>query len=178
MTEFSYHPPPADRRGWLPPPPPDYQEAHGKPPGGGNGHDKDADGGHYASSPALLIGEAAEDETSIPRRVYVVPGYIPRGVVLELIGPASAGKSQLLIAWGVALALGRPLGGFKSERPMRVMLFQRRRRYPRAATPGGCDPAYVRRDKGGPGRAVVAGEPVANRDASGARSGDADAAAH
>lgn len=53
----------------------------------------------------------------------MVPGYVPRGVVTELIGPSSAGKSQFTVLWGVALALGREIGDFRPTRPMRVALF-------------------------------------------------------
>jgi RecA-family ATPase len=72
------------------------------------------------AKPELLIGEAADDEKDIPRRVYVVPGYIQRGVVTEVIGPGGHGKSALFLAWAVALALGLPFGGFTPLRPMRV----------------------------------------------------------
>lgn len=71
----------------------------------------------------LLVGEPADQETDIPRRVYVVPGYIQRGVVTEVVGPAGHGKSQLFLAWAVALALGVPFGGFKPLRPMTVLTF-------------------------------------------------------
>jgi hypothetical protein len=71
----------------------------------------------------LRIGEAAGSETSIPPRVYIVPGYIQRGVVTELVGPGGHGKSQLFLAWAVALALGVPFGGFEPPGPMRVCTF-------------------------------------------------------
>jgi RecA-family ATPase len=109
-----------DRDDWLPPPSQSWQDAHGwqdgKPPPNGNGQDQDADR-------ELLIGEPAESEASIASRVYVVPGCLPRGVITELIGPSSAGKSQLTVMWAVALALGREIGGFKPTRPMRVAVF-------------------------------------------------------
>jgi len=68
----------------------------------------------------LLIGEPADNEADIPRRVYVVPSYIQRGVVTEVVGLGGHGKSQLFLAWAVALALVFPFGGFIPPRPMRV----------------------------------------------------------
>jgi AAA domain len=69
----------------------------------------------------LLIGEPADREEDIPRRNYVVSGYIQRGVLTEIVGPGGHGKSQLLLAWAVALALGLSFGGFIPSRPMRVL---------------------------------------------------------
>jgi hypothetical protein len=71
----------------------------------------------------LLVAEPADTEDAIPPRDYVVPGHIQRGVVTELIGPGSAGKSQLCIAWVVALALGHEFGDFRPTRAMRVLVF-------------------------------------------------------
>jgi hypothetical protein len=79
--------------------------------------------GHVNVESELTIGEAATSEADIPRRVYVVPGYIQRGVVTEVVGPGGHGKSQLFLAWAVALALGVPFGGFEPPRPMRVCTF-------------------------------------------------------
>jgi hypothetical protein len=69
----------------------------------------------------LLIGEPADNEKDIPRRNYVVSGYIQRGVLTEIVGPGGHGKSQLLLAWAVALALGLSFGGFKPSQAMRVL---------------------------------------------------------
>lgn len=107
-----------ERAAWLPPPPQEYQAAHGwqngKPPP--NGQDQSA-------RTELLIGEPADDEAKIRPRTYVVPRYLLRGVVTELIGPSSAGKSQLTVAWGVAMGLCRDFGDFKPVRAMRIAMF-------------------------------------------------------
>jgi hypothetical protein len=71
----------------------------------------------------LLVGEPAEYEEDIPRRNYVVSGYVQRGALTEIVGPGGHGKSQLFIAWAVALALGLPFGGFEPSQPMRVLAF-------------------------------------------------------
>lgn len=80
-------------------------------------------GGNGALHAELLFGEPADSEADIPRRRYVVPRYLPRGVVTLLIGPSSAGKSQMSLSWSVALALGHEYGGFKPDHPARVALF-------------------------------------------------------
>jgi hypothetical protein len=71
--------------------------------------------------PELVIAEPADEEIDIPPRVYVVPRFIQRGVVTEIIGPAGQGKSQLFITWATALALGLPVGDFVPPYPMRVI---------------------------------------------------------
>lgn len=68
----------------------------------------------------LVIGAPAADERAIPKRDYVVPGYILRCVVTELLGPGGNGKSLLFLAWAIALALGLPFGDFVPPGPMRV----------------------------------------------------------
>jgi RecA/RadA recombinase len=68
----------------------------------------------------LLFRAPTVRETDIPRRVYIVPGYIQRGVVTEIVGPGGHGKSLLFLAWAVALALGVHFGSFRPPRPMRV----------------------------------------------------------
>jgi AAA domain/Primase C terminal 2 (PriCT-2)/Bifunctional DNA primase/polymerase, N-terminal len=68
----------------------------------------------------LLSRPPTVRETDIPRRIYIVPGYIQRGVVTEIVGPGGHGKSLLFLAWAVASALGAHLGSFRPPRPMRV----------------------------------------------------------
>jgi AAA domain/Primase C terminal 2 (PriCT-2)/Bifunctional DNA primase/polymerase, N-terminal len=68
----------------------------------------------------LLCRPPTISETAIPRRIYIVPGYIQRSVVTEIVGPGGHGKSLLFLAWAVALALGEPFGRFTPSHPMRV----------------------------------------------------------
>lgn len=68
----------------------------------------------------LLCRSPAAQETSIPRRIYIVPGHIQRGVITEIVGPGGHGKSLLFLTWAVALALGITFGQFIPPRPMRV----------------------------------------------------------
>lgn len=61
----------------------------------------------------IWIDDGGWDEAAIPRRVWVAVGYALRGCVTLLSGPPSAIKSSLILAWCVALALGRGFGHFK-----------------------------------------------------------------
>lgn len=76
-----------------------------------------------AHSPGLMFDEPAEREEDIPPREYIVPDFLQRGTLIELVGPGGVGKGQLLSAWAVALALGRPFGCFRPERPAKVLVF-------------------------------------------------------
>lgn len=71
--------------------------------------------------PELEVADPALIEADILPRVYIVPKYIQRGVVTQIVGPGGVGKSQLFITWAVALALGEPVGDFVPPRPMRVI---------------------------------------------------------
>ena len=63
------------------------------------------------------------DEASITARPWVAPGYLLRRAVTVLSGPSKAGKSSLVCAWCVALALGREFGRFRPGKPMRVITY-------------------------------------------------------
>jgi len=107
---------------WMPPPGDEWQknrrsEQMNEEP---NGKAEDAGGGDSKAKPELLTAEPADREADIPRRVYVVPGYIQRGVVTEVAGPGGGGKGQLFLAWAVTIALGLSFGKFQPTRPMRV----------------------------------------------------------
>lgn len=69
-----------------------------------NGHD---------AAPALWIDDGDWTEAEIPPRPWVAPGYALRGAVTVVAGPPSAMKSSLMLAWAVALALGKPHGDFR-----------------------------------------------------------------
>ncbi len=122
----------AARAGWKrperaqpeapPEPPPEYwqsaeapPDADPEPPPGPDSADA-----HQRRHTHLLVGTPADAETEIPQRIYIVPNFIQRGVLTEIVGPGGHGKSQLFLAWGVALALGVPFGGFAPPCPMRV----------------------------------------------------------
>jgi hypothetical protein len=61
-------------------------------------------------------------EADLPRRPWLVPGYALRGAVTILSGPGGVAKSSLTAAWCVAVATGRPIGGFAPMHPGRALL--------------------------------------------------------
>jgi hypothetical protein len=52
---------------------------------------------------------------------WVANGILLRGAVSMVFGPPNQGKSLLLTAWTVALALGASWGGLKQDQPRRVL---------------------------------------------------------
>ena len=56
--------------------------------------------------------------SGIPRRPWVAPGYALRGAVTVVVGPPSAMKSSLMLAWACAIALGGTMA--ISDRARRV----------------------------------------------------------
>lgn len=75
-------------------------------------------------SSRLWIDAAPWSEIDLPRRPWIVRGYLIRGSVTLLAGAGSAGKSMLLLGWSCALALGRTWGAFNAAAaPRNVMVF-------------------------------------------------------
>lgn len=74
---------------------------------------------------SLWIDADDWDEQKIEQRQWVAEGYMLRGAVTMLIGPPSAMKSSLTLAWSCALALGREYGEFVPVRgrQLRVMVY-------------------------------------------------------
>jgi hypothetical protein len=56
-------------------------------------------------------------------RAWVAPPYLMKGEINLVHGLGGAGKSQVVISWCVALALGRQYGRLKPTRRHRVLLF-------------------------------------------------------
>lgn len=65
-----------------------------------------------AEAQELWVDSEAWVEGDLPRRPWIVHGYLLRGHVTLLVGAGAAGKSMLLLGWSVALALGKPWGRF------------------------------------------------------------------
>ena len=84
------------------------------------GDDGQADA--FGTSP-IWIDDTGWDEASIPRRAWVVLGYLIRGAVTVLSGPGSAGKSQITLAWAIALALGVRFSRFHPYAPATVVIY-------------------------------------------------------
>lgn len=75
------------------------------------------------SAPALWMEDATWDEAAIPKRPWVAEGYLLRRSVTIAAGLGSAGKSSLMIAWAVALALGEAFGKFVPVEAMNVLVY-------------------------------------------------------
>ncbi len=73
--------------------------------------------------PALWMEDAAWDEATIPKRPWIAEGYLLRRSVTIAAGLGSAGKSSLMIAWAVALALGEAFGKFVPVGAMNVLVY-------------------------------------------------------
>lgn len=74
-------------------------------------------------APVLWVEDEAWDEAAIPRRPWVVPGYFMRGAVTVISGPGSAGKSMLMVAFTIALALGRRFSRFVPSHAGKTLLY-------------------------------------------------------
>ena len=62
---------------------------------------------------AVWVDDGDWIEADIPRRPWIAPGFLLRGAVTLLVGPPSAMKSSLALAWAAALALKAEFGRFK-----------------------------------------------------------------
>ena len=89
-------------------------------------------------------------EVDLEPRPWIAPGYLLRRSVSAVIGAGAAGKSSLLVAWSVALALGRELGALRPARAMRVLTVnyeddadEQRRRFSAALRSFGCTEAEI-----------------------------------
>lgn len=63
------------------------------------------------------------DEKDIPKRPWIVPGYLLRGCVTIVGGPGGAGKSSLMIGWCASLALGRQFNHFCPPASRKVLFY-------------------------------------------------------
>lgn len=75
------------------------------------------------AKPAIWLDDAAWCEEQIEQRPWVVPGYFMRGAVTVLAGPGGAGKSSLMLAWGIAAAVGETFGAFAPKAACRVLVY-------------------------------------------------------
>jgi hypothetical protein len=70
----------------------------------------------------LSITDAEWNEDALLPRAWLAPPHLMRSHITLLHGPGSAGKSMLIIAWTLALALGKPFGRLKPRQRCRVLL--------------------------------------------------------
>lgn len=86
--------------------------------------------------PALWKDQGEFTTSDIPKRPWVVEGYLLRGAVSVLSGQGAGGKSSLVVAWSLAGAMGKKLGGFSPLNPITIINYnveddkdEQRRRY-------------------------------------------------
>ena len=75
------------------------------------------------SRPFLAFDAASWLEKDIEPRPWLAQGYVLRKAVTAIIGAGAAGKSSLMVAWTIALALGEQFHRLKPRQPCRVMTF-------------------------------------------------------
>lgn len=79
-------------------------------------------GGNDSDDAVVVHADTTEwNESEIPRRPWIVPGYLMRGAVTVLSGPGSAGKSMLAVLWCCALAAGEKAGHFSPRQQFKVL---------------------------------------------------------
>ena len=76
-----------------------------------------------STSPALWVDAGPWQETDIPSRPWIAPGYALRGAVTIVTGPPSAMKSSLMLAWSCAVALGCEHGDFRPRAAGKVVVY-------------------------------------------------------
>src|SRR5271163_4518734 len=77
--------------------------------------------GQDGTAAAIWVDDDTWDESSLPRRPWIAPGFALRGAVTVIAGPPSAMKSSLMLAWACAVVLGRPHGRFRPPEPGTVI---------------------------------------------------------
>ena len=73
--------------------------------------------------PALWSSTASWIEADIPKRPWIVPGYLMIGSVTLISGAGSAGKSSIVKAWIAAAILNAPYSRFHPPRALRVLSY-------------------------------------------------------
>lgn len=96
--------------------------------------------------PALWKDQGEFTTGDIPKRPWVVEGYLLRGAVSVLSGQGAGGKSSLVVAWSLAGARGKKLGGFSPPHPITIINYnveddkdEQRRRYSAAIMAQGAE---------------------------------------
>jgi hypothetical protein len=93
------------------------QQQRQKQPGNGKDH---IDGSATANR-TFTRHTTLRDEKDLPKRPWIAPGFLLRAAVTLLFGPPDQGKTLLLVAWAVALAVHREWGSFQPKGAYRVL---------------------------------------------------------
>lgn len=101
---------------------------------------------------ALWDDQGTFSPTDIPKRPWLVQGYLLRGAVTVLSGQGAGGKSSMVVGWTLAAAQGKTFGAFKPENPLTIINYnveddkdEQRRRYAAATKAQSADPEAMRR---------------------------------
>jgi hypothetical protein len=73
--------------------------------------------------PEIWVDDDSWVEADLPRRPWIAPRYALRKSVTVLVGPPSAMKSSLMLAWATAVALGQPHGKFRPTASGSVVVY-------------------------------------------------------
>ena len=71
--------------------------------------------------PALWQDVGQFTPNDIPKRPWLVQGYLLRGAVTVLSGQGAGGKSSMTVGWTLAGAQGKPFGGFRPETALTIV---------------------------------------------------------
>lgn len=89
-------------------------------------------------------------ENDIPARPWIAKGYLLRRSVTAIVGAGAAGKSSLMVAWAISLALCEQFHRFRPQQACRVLTFnteddrdEQRRRFSAALRHAGRQPADI-----------------------------------
>jgi hypothetical protein len=101
---------------------------------------------------ALWHDQGAFAGGEIPKRPWLVQGYLLRGAVTVLSGQGAGGKSSMVVGWTLAGAQGKPFGAFRPETPLTIINYnveddkdEQRRRYAAAIKAQAADGGAMQR---------------------------------
>ncbi len=99
------------------------------------------------TGPATWATSSAWVPADIPPRPWLARGYFMRGAITAVVGAGGVSKSMLMLAYAVAMVLGKEYGGMKPAGRYRVCIFnveddddEQRRRLSATLTSMGSDP--------------------------------------
>jgi hypothetical protein len=81
-----------------------------------------ADNAGKKAAEYLVVTDEPWEPATLPARPWLAMPYLMRSELTLPHGPGGGGKSQLAIAWSVALALGKPFGRLWPKQRARVVL--------------------------------------------------------
>ena len=96
------------------------------------------------------VSSAPWNPATLPPRPWIAPGYLLRGAVTAIVGAGGVSKSMLMIAWAIAIAVGRQYHGMHPVGRHRVALYncedddpEQQRRLTAVLTSMGLNPDHI-----------------------------------